>query len=120
MSWWRHAFAVDPPGPAIPSDIEQKAVDAILKEVIRRRLTAPAVLFLESAPSLNYVAAQAMHFFAPFAHVLVAAGWYDAFAGFLEQRGSIEYMIQRLHALHALQEEAEHRSADSKAGSKLA
>ena len=99
MNWLRNAFALDPPGPAVPTEQQRLAVDLLLREVVRRRLVAPATLFLSSLPNLNYLTAQGLHFFAPFAHALISAGLYDALAGFLEHRGSVDYMISRLNEL---------------------
>ena len=101
MSWWRHAFALDPSGPAEPSPAEHDVVDRLLQEIVRRRMTTPALIFFESAPSMNYVASQTMVFLAPFARVLVSTGGYDRFTEFLERRGSVEYMIRRLETLEA-------------------
>jgi hypothetical protein len=96
--WLRHAFAVDPPGPAEPDEAERAAVDIVVNEVGRRGLVTPALLFLEASRGLNVIGAAMMHFFAPFATVLIHPERYQAFAGFLERRGSIEYICRRLEA----------------------
>lgn len=95
----KHAFAVDPPGPATPNDDERRIVDRLASEVVRRRLTAPAILFLESSRSLNYVASQLLVFFAPFAQVIFHAGDYRTLVAFMERRGCVEYMCSRIEAL---------------------
>src|SRR5262249_30866587 len=41
VSWLRHAFAVDPPGPAEPNELQRRLVDKVCGEVVRRRLTTP-------------------------------------------------------------------------------
>ena len=97
----RHAFAVDPPGPAEPSPAEREIVERLCGEVVRRQMTMPALLALELSRPLNYLSAQAMHFFQPLAGVLVKPGDWDRFAGFLEKRGSIEHLLLRLEALEA-------------------
>jgi hypothetical protein len=99
MQWLRHAFAVDPPGPARPDEAERILVDRLCVDVIRRRLTAPALLFLEMSRPLNYLSAQALHALHPFLSVLGNAGDVDRLARFLERRGSIEYVSDRLEAL---------------------
>ena len=45
---------------------------------------------------LNFVASQAMHFFRPIISVILDGPSIGEFASFLEQRGSIEYLCQRL------------------------
>jgi len=99
VSWWKHAFAIDLPGASRPDPQHRSAIDGVLREIVRRRMTIPARLMLESMPNMNYLGAQALHFFAPFVAVLGNREGYDAFASFLEQRGSVEYMIHRLDAL---------------------
>ncbi len=97
----RGAFAVDPPGPAEPSEEERPLIDRICREVVRRGMTTPALLALEMSRPLNYLSAQAMHFFQPFATVLVRPGDWERFAAFLERRGSIEHLLSRIEAFEA-------------------
>ncbi|MFQ5413420.1 MAG: hypothetical protein ACE5E6_03080 [Phycisphaerae bacterium] len=101
MSWWRHAFAVDPPGPAEPTEDEQPVVDAMLNKVVRRGMVTPTILALESLRNMNYIASQVLTFAGPVATVLLPPKDYERFAGFLERRGSVDYMIRRLEALDA-------------------
>ena len=107
----RHAFAVDPSGPAEPTDAQRAAVDRVVELVVRRRMTAPALIALESCRNVNFLGGQLMHFLAPFAEVLVQAGSYRAFAEFLERRGSIDYLCQRIE-----EAEAAHRQRATDAG----
>lgn len=99
--WLKHAFAIEPPGPAVPTDPQRAAVERICQAIVRRRLTVAALVFLESARPLNYVGSQALHFFTPFISVLADAGEYRHLAAFLEQRGSVEYLCQRLEELES-------------------
>lgn len=101
MSWLKHAFAIEPPGPAEPSATERDVVEQVCREVVRRQLTTPAVAFLEMSRPLNFLSAQVLHWFAPVVSILVRAEAYNAFAAFLERRGSIEYLCQRMEALEA-------------------
>ncbi len=95
----KHAFAVDPPGEVTPSDEERAVVEKICREIARRRLVTPTLLFLEISRPLNYVGAQVMHFFQPFVAVLLPTGGYRVFAGFLEKRGAVDYICRRLEEL---------------------
>ena len=56
---------------------------------------------LEMSRPLNYVTAQVLHFFQPFLVVLTDAAAYDQFTAFLEQRGSMDYIAERLEAIDA-------------------
>ncbi len=102
--WLRHAFAVDPPGPAQPTLAQQPSVDWACTQVARRRLTTPGLIALEMSRPLNYIAAQAMHFFQPGVWAVVKQRTYRdyvAFSEFLERRGSIEYLAQRVEHFEA-------------------
>ena len=98
MHWFKHAFAVDPPGPAEPTESQQQAVDRIADEVIRRGLTTPTLMALEMSRPLNFIGSQALHFFSPFVSVFTDAAGYRQFAKFLEQRGSISYICDVIEA----------------------
>ncbi|MFO0893327.1 MAG: hypothetical protein U0574_00030 [Phycisphaerales bacterium] len=95
----RHAFALDPPGPATPTPEQAEVIDRLLREVVRRRMVLPAAMFLESVRPLGYVGSQAMHFFSPFATALISPAAYQAFATFLEARGAVDHLLNRLAAL---------------------
>lgn len=93
------AFAVDPPGPAEPTEAERPIVDRLCREVVRRGMTAPALLALECSRPMNFLGSQAMHFFQPMASVLVSQRHWDSFAAFLERRGAIEFLARRIEEL---------------------
>ena len=101
MEWLKHAFASDAPGPAQPNEEQRLIIDRVCREVVRRRLTSPAFLTLEMTRPLNYVTAQVLHFFQPFLTVLTDAAAYEQFTAFLEQRGSLDYIAERLEAIEA-------------------
>ena len=96
MSWLKHAFAVDSPGPAKPTDTQQAVVDKVCKEIVRRHLTTPALLFLETFRPLNYLGSQTMYFFQPIVSAVLKGDGYRYFAEFLERRGSVDYLCQRI------------------------
>lgn len=110
--WLKHAFAVDPPGPAEPTPPQAKVVDMICAEVVRRHLTTPALTFLEMSRPLNFVGAQAMHFFTPLVEAVIDAEGHRQFAAFLEQRGSIDYICRRIEEVE--NEMSKRETAESK------
>mgnify|MGYP006969563281 CR=1 FL=1 len=105
MQWLKHAFAVDPPGPAEPSDEQRAAVELICLQIVRRQLTTPALVFLEMARPLNFIGAQTLHFLGPFLSALSEPGAHAEahkhLAQFLERRGSIDYICGRIEELEA-------------------
>ena len=101
MKWLKHAFAIESPDKIEVSEEQRAIVDKLCAEIVRRRMTAPALLVLEMHRPFNYVSAQLMHFFQPILSILTSTGGYDRFAEFLERRGSIDHLIRRIEALEA-------------------
>lgn len=97
----KHAFAVQKPTDLIVDERTDKTINSICGEIIRRDMVVPTLMMLEMSRPLNFLGSQALHFFQPFGTVLIDPGAWDAFAVFLEQRGSVEYLIQRLEDLDA-------------------
>ena len=96
MQWLKHAFAVDPPGPAEPTEDQRRAVDRIVEEVIRRGLATPTLMALEMSRPMNFIGSQTLHFFTPFVSVFVNSESYRHFAEFLELRGSIPHICDAI------------------------
>ncbi len=95
----KHAFAVDPPGPSEPTPQQEPAVDWFCRQVAKRHLATPGLIALEMSKPLNFLASQAMYFFAPGVWALARQQTYDGyrhFASFLERRGSLDYLVGRI------------------------
>lgn len=99
MQWLKHAFAVDADGDTEPNAVQRALIHRLCKEIVRRRMTAPALAFLEMSRPLNYLASQTMHFFAPFVTAVGGAREYQELAAFLERRGSIDFLCRCLEEL---------------------
>jgi hypothetical protein len=92
----RNAFALDDGKPCEPSDDERAVLDRVVEEVVRRRLSVPALAFLEMSRPLHVVGAAAIHFFTPVAAVLANPLHLRRFADFLERRGSVDYLCRMI------------------------
>lgn len=101
LDWLRHAFAVDPPGAAEPTPRQAEVIDRLCREVVRRRMTTPALMLLEMSRPANFVMAQAIHFFDPIVGAVTDADGHREFARFLEHRGSVEHLARRIEELEA-------------------
>ena len=101
VNWLKHAFAIDSPEQIKPNEIQRALIEKLCAEVVRRRLTAAALLMLEMGRHLNFVSAQFLHFLQPIATVIADANEYQNLTTFLEQRGSIDYVCGRIEALEA-------------------
>lgn len=99
--WFRNAFAVDSPDNAEPTEAQREVADRVCGEVVRRRLSTPAIMFLEMSRPMNYVGAQAMHFFQPIVAAIFDPAGFEVFAGFLENRSSIDYLVRTIERLEA-------------------
>jgi hypothetical protein len=99
MRWLKHAFALDPAGPAEPTEAQRAVVERVCREVVRRHLDAWALVALESCRPLHYLGAQALYLVIPLASVLWDSRALAEFAAFLERRGSIDYLCTRIEAL---------------------
>ena len=107
MNWLRHAFAVDPPGPAEPTDAQRPIVERVCSEVVRRRLAVPALFFLEMSRPLNSLAAQTIYFFSPVLSAVLTGNEHQRFAEFLDRRGSVDYLCRRIEELTERQRSVE-------------
>ncbi|MBI3872922.1 MAG: hypothetical protein HY304_07605 [candidate division Zixibacteria bacterium] len=97
---------------APPLTEEEAALLAKLAaKVIQWKMTVPAILFLESVKPLNYLGAQAMVFFEPFATTIFNGREYDTFRVMIERRENVERLLQKIEELDslALQSEKEAR-----------
>lgn len=110
MDRLRHAFAVEDPDAFEPTDRERELAHRVCREVVRRRMVTPALMLLEMSRPLNYLGAQALHFFRPFGSVFVDAEGWEAFAAFVEKRGSVEFLCR------TLEDEAAAAGADAAGG----
>jgi len=95
----RHAFHLQPPGPATPSPEEAAVVERIVQEIVRRRMSGAALVFLESSRPLSGVGAAAMHFLQPFATAVIKPELWSLLTRFLERAGSVEYLCLRIEDL---------------------
>jgi hypothetical protein len=80
-------------------DDDRALLDAVADGLARRRLGTVAILFLESAKPLGFVASQIMFFVQPiFGGLAGDARGYERLARLLERRGAVELLIRRLEA----------------------
>src|SRR5262245_35805290 len=65
FDWLKHAFAIEPPGAVQPTEAQAALIDRLCRMVVERKLTTPALLFLEGVRPLGYVTSQTLQFFGP-------------------------------------------------------
>jgi hypothetical protein len=86
-------------------------MDRFAKRIVDWRMTAPAILFLESAKPLSFLGNQALIFFQPIVQSIFNFKTYDEVTEILEDRENLEYLLCKIEALEAeyVKEEKEDR-----------
>ena len=96
---WKHAFYIDDPDSINPTETQKKAIDKLCRGIIRRGLTTPAIIGVEMGRPLNYIGSQTMHFFTPLIAAFLPTESWGAMAEFLEHRGSVDWIRNRIEEL---------------------
>ena len=99
FGWLKHAFAIEPDVPPIPTGGQAKVIDTVCREIIRRGLSFPARMTLETSAPLHYLAGQTLRFVEPFLAAVLDPEQIREFAAFLERKGAVEYICGRLEVL---------------------
>jgi len=94
----KHAFALDSPD-FEPTDAQKEVVDRVCREIVRRGMATPALIFLEMFRPLNYIGSQVMHFFRPIVAIVLDVEGYRHMSEFLEHRQSVDHLRQRIEEL---------------------
>ena len=90
---FKHAFAT---GKATLADNEIDLIRKLADFVVRRNMSVPAVMFLESVRPLNFVGSQAMVFFEPILSRFFTRDEYNKMAIILEKREVIDMLIREI------------------------
>ncbi len=79
---------------------EQEVIDKIAHKIVERRLSVPAVLFLEVIKPISFFGAQTMNFFGPLIESFLKKEnrYYDV-TEILEDRNNIERILRRVEEL---------------------
>jgi hypothetical protein len=107
----RHAFAVDPPGPAEPTPAQREVVEKLLTKIVERGMATPAGIFLESWRPMGVLTGQGMQALAPFAGIVLDPAAWKEVANYLDRRGAIPWMLKRLDELESQRETGKHKVA---------
>lgn len=90
-----HAFAVDPEREGwLPEEVA--LMEGIAERLVRRRMAAPTIVFLESMGPLNFLGSQALHALNPLLGVVCDQVELERVARILERRDSLSFFIQLL------------------------
>jgi len=78
------------------TDNQRRLLDQMADKIVQLRMTAPALLFLESVRPMNYVGSQVMVFFSPLVRGFFGLPEWDELRLVLERRQSIGYFLDLL------------------------
>ena len=96
----RHAFAVPPESqPLTIEDVH--LLERIAETIIKRRMTAPATMFLESMGPMNFLGSQALHFLTPIIDCAFNVKEVEQVARLLESRDTITRLVTLIEAKSA-------------------
>ena len=87
---FKHAFATE--GVKL-EDCDTDLISKLADIVVRRNISVPAIMLLESVRPLNFVGSQAMVFFKPIISRFFTSAEYDKLATILEKREVIDLLI---------------------------
>ena len=90
---FKHAFATE--GEKLEDD-DTVLIRKLADFVIRRNMSVPAVMFLESVRPLNFVGSQAMVFFKPILSRFFSRVEYDRITIILEKREIVDLLIREI------------------------
>ena len=90
-----------------PLPEHREIMDRFAAKIVDWRMTAPAILFLESAKPLSFLGNQALVFFQPIVQSLFNFKTYDEFIEILEDRDNLEYLLLKIEELESERQRAE-------------
>lgn len=91
-------FNQNPEIPVVLDDIPEEEQHALLEKlaqwIVRRNLTTPAILFLETGKPLNFLGSQLLIAFSPFVQAFFRGDKYHKLALILEKDENVELLLQ--------------------------
>ena len=100
IKWhWRHAFTI--PRPVEWNDDDQALIEKLAAFVVRRGLSAPAMMILESSRPINFLGSQVLAFIGPFATLVFSRDEYDRFVRLLERRECVDLIMDAIAKLES-------------------
>ncbi len=78
----------------IPEDEQHALLENLAQWIVRRSLTTPAILFLETGKPLNFLGSQLLIAFSPFVQAFFKGEKYHKIALILEKDENVELLLQ--------------------------
>jgi hypothetical protein len=74
-------------------------IEWVAKQVVKRGLSTPAIVFVEMSRPVSFLGSQAVHFFAPFINVAINSQLSSEIATVMEDRKNIDRLVDRIEEL---------------------
>jgi hypothetical protein len=87
-----HAFSTTPDAEVFTTE-DLALLERVADAVVKRGMTAPATVFLESLGPMNFLGSQALHFLTPIVEWAINAKEVEQVARLLERRDTISRLI---------------------------
>ena len=83
----------------IPQDEQEALLTKVARQIVKRRLTVPAILVLETCKPLNFIGSQILLALNPFVQSIFNTAEYQKFALIIEKDANVELLIRRIEHL---------------------
>lgn len=83
----------------IPQSDQRDLLKKVATQIVKRRLTAPAILFLEMCKPLNFLGSQILIALNPFVQTIFKTTEYQKFALIIEKDANVELLIRLIEEL---------------------
>jgi len=100
------------PGEPTPADIE--LLQKIAEAIVLRRMTVPAILFLESSRPLSFLGSQFLYFLEPIVRTFIKGDQYRRVAVLMEDRGNVERLLLAIESQESVAQEIEKQQKKNK------
>ncbi len=104
---WQHAFAIADSN-RVWDEADRELVDKLASFIVRRGLSMPAVMVLESSRPVNFLGSQLLAFLEPFATLVFSRAEYGRFVRLLEQRNCVDFIMDAIAKLESESEKNAH------------
>jgi hypothetical protein len=95
-----HAFSTMPDAEVFTTE-DLALLERVADAVVKRGMTAPATVFLESLGPMNFLGSQALHFLTPIVEWAINAKEVEQVARLLERRDTISRLISMIETKSA-------------------
>ncbi len=95
-----------------PPERQKELLEKIANQIVKRKLTTPAIMFFESVKPLSFIGSQGMVFLQPFVQAFLNRKEYDEITLMMEERENVEKLLCEIERQEAEWQEREKREKE--------